>query len=147
MNDFYNTENIDNQVKEKIEEFNSETLSLILMIRERIIQLQNTNNQKGFIGKLFSKGIRNDLENCGINLFLTKYTNLFNIKLEKYENDNYKTFGNILNNDEEPFKIMILMNQTLKNNSNEFFEINMIKKKLNQINSQLTISFGEVKSK
>ena len=147
LNELYNTENIDNQIKEKINEFNSETLSLILMIRERIIQSENTNNQKGFIGKLFSKGIRDDLENCGINLFLTKYTNLINIKLEKYENDNYKVFGNILNNDEEPFKIMILMNQTLKNNSNEFFEINMIKKKLNQINSQLTISFGEVKSK
>ena len=100
LNKLYNTENIDNQIKEKINEFNSETLSLILMIRERIIQSENTNNQKGFIGKLFSKGIRDDLENCGINLFLTKYTNLFNIKLEKYENDNYKTFGNILNNDE-----------------------------------------------
>ncbi len=147
LNDFYNTENIDNQVKEKIEEFNSETLSLILMIRERIIQLQNTNNQKGFIGKLFSKGIRNDLENCGINLFLTKYTNLFNIKLEKYENDNYKTFGNILNNDEEPFKIMILMNQTLRSNLNKFFEITMIKNKLNQINSELKITFGEIQSK
>ena len=147
LNELYNIENIDNQIKEKINEFNSVTLSLILMIRERILQSKNANEQKGFIGKLFSKGIRDDLENCGINLFLTKYTNLFNIKLEKYENENYKVFGNILNNDEEPFKIMILMNQTLINNLNKFFEITMIKNKLNQINSELKITFGEIQSK
>ena len=147
LNELYNSENLDAQIKNKIEEFNSVIISLILTIREKYIQTKEITNQKGFFGKLFQKRIREDLDNCAVNLFLSKYTNLINLNLKKYENENFKIFGNILNNDEEPFKIMILMNQTLKSMSNKFFEINVIKNKINNVKNVFKVNFGEIQAK
>ena len=147
LNELYNTENINEEIKNKIEDFNSVILSLILMIRIKYVQTKEVTDQTGFLGKLFKKGTREDLENGAINIFVSKYTNLDNLKLEKYENDNFKVFGNILNNDEEPFKIMILMNQTLKLMLNKFFQINVIKNKINNVKNVSKVNFGEIQAK
>ena len=133
--DFYN-KNDNEKIKLKIEDFNKETLSLIFMIHEKYIQTKE-NSQKTFLGKWFNKGLRTEIEKSAIYLLLNKYTNLNIIKIDKYEEDNYNKLGNIFNNEKEPFKIMIIMNQNLQNNLNNFFDIQLLSNKVNNWNKKI----------
>ena len=139
----YNDTN-DSKIKSTIEEFNKETISLILMIHQKYVQSKES-SQKSFIGKLFNKGLRTELEKSAIYLLLNKYTNLNTVNLEKYEKDNYNALGNIFNNNKEPFNAMIIMNQNLKSGLNQFFEIQTIINKVNNWNKG--IFFYEIKPK
>ena len=128
LNELYNTTN-NEKIRLKIEDFNKETLSLIFMVYEKYIQTKE-NSQKSFLGKLFNKGVRTELEKSAIYLLLNKYTNLNSIKIDKYEEDNYNRLGYIFNNEKEPFKIMIIMNQSLQKNLIPFFDIQLMKNKV-----------------
>ena len=134
LNEYYNkTDN--EKIRLKIEDFNKETLSLIFMVYEKYIQTKE-NSQKSFLGKWFNKGVRTEIEKSAIYLLLNKYTNLNVIKIDKYEEDNYNRLGYIFNNEKEPFKIMIIMNQNLQNNLIPFFDIQLMTNKVNNWNKK-----------